>query len=163
MILKHLSFAVVLALLVGHLCGARALTAPPRGETHNNSLEGGIIPPGSSNLSIGAEASGTLPGSFTVSLNLNATNITGGSWRLVAKRTNEDGSVSELGVIEGVVSGGSVSLNQDGSVAALSAVRLTVQGGSGNYAALTAGSGTLAGALTREPSPQFRGTLRLDF
>jgi hypothetical protein len=160
--LKRLSLLVTLALLVGHPCAGRALTAPPGGETHNNSLVGGLIPPGSSSLSIGAEAVGTLPGSFIVSLNLNAATITGGSWRLVAKQTNGDGSVSELGVIEGVVTGGRMSLNGDGSVASLSSVRLTVQGGSGNYAGVTGGAGTLAGEFNREPSPQFRGTLRLD-
>lgn len=160
--MKHLSFVVALTLVAGHLSGGRALTAPPRAQAHHDTLAGRIIPPGSSSLSLGAEASGTLPGSFTVALNLDAANVTGGRWRLVAKRVEEDGSVSELGVIEGAVSGGTVSLNGDGSVASLVSVQLTVQEGSGNYAGLRGGSGTLAGGLNREASPPFTGTLDLD-
>jgi hypothetical protein len=163
--MKHLylSFVVALALAAGHLSGGGALAAPPFAETHQNTLAGRILPQGSSSLSLGAEASGALPGSFTVSLNLDSTTVTGGRWRLVAKRVNEDGSQSEVGVIEGAVSGGAVSLSADGRVASLVSVQLAVEGGTGNYAGLTRGSGTLAGGLNREASPQFSGSLNLDF
>lgn len=157
--MKHLPFALALILLASLLCGGQ----PATDTTYTDSLTGTIIPPGSSSLSLSADASGSLPGSLTISLNLNGTNIMMGNWWLIVTRTNPDGSVSEIGTLSGVVSDGTVSLRPDGSVASLNSVHLVVRSGNGNFVNVTDGSGSLQGVFSQQTSPPFSGTLTLTF
>ena len=157
--MKHLSLVLALALLAAPLISGRVVAVT----TYTDSLAGEIIPPGSSSLSLGAVATGALPGSFTISLNLNNTTVTNGNWWLVVKERNADGSVSEVGALAGAVSGGTVSLNADGRVTSLNSVQLLIQTGSGNYAGVTSGSGSLTGTFGNQASPSFSGTLNLNF
>lgn len=157
--MKHFLFALALVFLSSLLCVGQTVTAT----TYTDSLTGTIIPPGSSSLSLNADASGALPGSFTISLNLNGTVINDGNWWLVVKNRNADGSVSEIGALSGVVSGGTVSLDSDGRVASLNSVHLAIRSGNGNFVSITDGVGTVQGAFSQQPTQVFNGTLTLSF
>jgi hypothetical protein len=157
--MRLLSLVFALTFLAGPLFGAGVLPAT----TYTDSLAGEITNPGSGSVSLVADASGELPGSFTMSLNFSGAAISNGDWRLVVKRRNSDESVTELGVLTGVVSSGTVNLNPDGSMASLNSVQLQITSGSGNYGAVTSGGGTLAGAVNGQSSPPFSGPLSLNF
>jgi len=157
--MRHLTLIAAFSFLV-----AQIFSGPvPTSTSYTDSLAGEIVPPGSSSLSLGADASGSLPGSFTVSLNLNGATISSGSWWLVVKQRNADGSTSEVGALTGVVSDGTVGLNANGNVTSLDSVHLNIRSGNGSYNSVTEGTGVLQGTLNQQTSPVFSGTLTLTF
>jgi hypothetical protein len=157
--MKYLVYAIALTLMTALWPGGHASTRT----TYTDSLTGSIAPPGSSSLSVEADATGALPGKVVISLNINHANVTSGGWWLTVRERNADGSISEVGALTGTVSAGTVSLHADGSVASLNSLTLTIQQGSGRYAAVTGGSGALDGTLNGQSSPSFTGTLSVNF
>ena len=157
--MKYLAYAMALTLMAAFWRGDPASTRT----TYTDSLTGSIAPPGSSSLSVEADATGALPGKVVISINLNRTSVTGGAWWLTVKERRADGSISEVGALTGAISAGTASLNADGSVASLNSLTLTIQQGSGRYAAVTGGTGVLDGTLNGQSSPSFTGTLSVNF
>jgi hypothetical protein len=157
--MKYLVYAMALTLMAALWRGDPASMRT----TYTDTLTGSIAPPGSSSLSVEADASGALPGKVVISINLNHANVTSGAWWLTVRERNADGSISEVGALTGNVSSGTVSLNADGSVASLNSLTLTIQQGSGRYAAVTGGTGALDGTLNGQSSPSFTGTLSVNF
>ena len=157
--MKYLVYAMALTLLAALWPGDPASTRT----TYTDSLTGSIAPPGSSSLSVEADATGALPGKVVISLNLNRTSVTGGGWWLTVRERNADGSFSQVGALTGAISAGTVSLNADGSVASLNSLTLTIQQGGGRYAGVTGGTGALDGTLNGQSSPSFTGTLSVNF
>src|SRR5215813_13541759 len=98
--MRLLPLVFALTFLAGPHFGAGVLPET----TYTDSLAGEIARPDSGSLSLTANASGGLPGAFTMSLNFNGTTIRDGNWQLVVKRRNSDDSVTELGALTGVVS-----------------------------------------------------------
>ena len=157
--MKYLAYGMALTLMAALWPGDPASMRT----TYTDTLTGSIAPPGSSSLSVEADATGALPGKVVISININRTTVTGGGWWLTVRERNADGSISDVGALTGAISAGTVALNVDGSVASLNSVTLTIQQGSGRYAAVTGGTGALDGTLNRQSSPSFTGTLSVNF
>ena len=154
--MKHSAYSVVVILMAGMLWTGRARTFT----TYTDSLSGRIAPPGSSSMSVEADAAGALPGHLVVAVNVTNTDVTGGSWLLVVKQTNADGSITELGTLTGDVLGGTISRSEDGSIASLNSLSVSIKTGSGNFTGAAGGTGTIGGTLS---PPSFTGTMSLSF
>lgn len=159
--MKRLSYISAVALLAGVIWGTLAHAAT----TYTASLIGDQAEPIASNrINMGMEASGDLPGPFTVAIDYDATDkttIVGGNWMLLVLQQNADGSSTEQGTLKGTFSSGSIVVNNEGTVASINSV-LTISDGTGNYVGVTSGNGTFWVSSTQS-SPPFSGALGLTF
>lgn len=158
--MKRLSYVSALVLLVGVIWVTLAYAAT----TYTDSLIGDQAEPVASNrIDMGMNASGDLPGPFTVVLDYatDKTTIVGGNWMLMVLKQNADGSSTEQGTLKGTFASGSIVLNNDGTVASINSA-LTISGGTGNYVGVTSGNGTFWVSSTQS-SPPFSGALGLTF
>lgn len=127
----------------------------------SDSLTGEIRTPGSTELVLAADATGDLPGYFTLSIRYENRRVEGGSWVLVHRQTNADGSEEDIGMIEGVLASSSAVFGDDGSLASMTSIQLKIESGSGTYEKLTSGTGSVEGTVTGRNGVAFTGTLKL--
>src|SRR5215210_9019292 len=131
---------------------------------YNDSLSGSqTAAPSAEGIALNLTASGELPGMSKVTLQRSGLNVTGGSFRMTVLPQNADASSSERGDLIGTVTGGTLTLSAEGTLASASAVQVTIQSGSGEFAAVTSGSGTITLSSNAENSSQLSGTLALNF
>ncbi len=132
--------------------------------TYNDTLSGSqTAAPEDEGIALNMTASGDLPGMSKVMLQRDGQNVTGGSWSMTVLPQNADASSSERGELVGMITGGSLTLTAEGTLASASSVQITIQSGTGEYAALTSGSGTINISTSTENPSQLSGTLVLNF
>ena len=132
--------------------------------TYNNSLSGSqTAAPEAEGIALNLTASGDLPGMSKVTLQRDGQNVTGGSWTMTVLPQNADASSSERGELVGTITGGTLTLTAEGTLASASAVQVTIQSGTGDYSAVTSGSGTINISTNAENPSQLSGTLVLNF
>ena len=132
--------------------------------TYNDTLSGSQTASGESgSIALNLNASGDLPGILSLSISHEAGNVSGGTWTLTVLPPNADATSSDSGSLTGSLSGGTLTLDSNGIVTAANSVQLTVQSGTGQYAAVTGGSGTLSLAADPENSTKLIGPLTCNF
>ena len=114
-------------------------------------------------IALNLNASGDLPGILTLTIRHEGNNVTGGTWTLTVLPPNADANSSATGSLTGSLAGGTLTLDSNGIAAAANAVQLTVQSGTGEYAAVTGGSGTLSLSADPENSTKLGGPLAFNF
>lgn len=108
-------------------------------------------------------ATGELPGMLSLTVRHEGGNITGGTWKLTVLPANADATSSETGTLTGSFSGGTLTLDANGIASGASSVQLTVQSGTGQFAAVTSGTGTLSLSADPENATKLGGPLALSF
>jgi outer membrane lipoprotein SlyB len=132
--------------------------------TYNDTVDGSqTAAPEAEGIAVNLTATGDLPGMSKVTLQRDGQNVTGGSWRLTVLPQNADASSSERGALIGTISGGTLALSAEGTLASASGVQITIQSGTGEFAAVTSGSGTITLNAGAENPSQLSGTLVLNF
>jgi hypothetical protein len=132
--------------------------------TYNDTVDGSqTAAPEAEGIAVNLAATGDLPGMSKVTLQRDGQNVTGGSWRLTVLPQNADASSSERGALIGTISGGTLALSAEGTLASASGVQITIQSGTGEFAAVTSGSGTITLNAGAENPSQLSGTLVLNF
>jgi hypothetical protein len=114
-------------------------------------------------VSLNLNASGDLPGMFTLTLTHEGGKVSGGSWTLVVLPQNADATSSETGRLSGKVTGGTLTLDANGIVSAADSVQLVVENGTELYATVNSGTGTLSLAADPENSTRLGGPLAFSF
>jgi hypothetical protein len=117
----------------------------------------------SGGIALNLNASGDLPGMLSVTLTREGGNISGGTWTLSVLPPNADATSSEIGKLNGKLTGGTLTLDANGIVTAINSVQLTVQTGTEQYATVTGGNGTLSLSADPENSTKLGGPLVLNF
>ena len=117
----------------------------------------------SGSVALNLNATGDLPGPLSVTLRHEGGNLSGGTWKLTVLPQNADATSTESGTLTGSFTGGAMTLDANGIVTAASSVQLTVQSGTGQFEAVTSGSGTLSLAADPENSTKLGGPLALSF
>lgn len=132
--------------------------------TYNNAVSGSQTAAAENgSVAFNLNATGDLPGMLSVSLKHEAGNINGGTWTLTVLPQNADAASSEVGTLKGSFSGGTLTLDANGIATAAGSVQLTVQSGTGQFEAVTNGSGTLTLSADAENSTKLGGPLALNF
>ena len=132
--------------------------------TYNDILSGSQTASAESEgIALNLNASGDLPGILRLKLSHEGGNVSGGTWTLTVLPPNADAASSETGSLKGSLTGGTVTLDANGIVTAASSVQLTVQSGTGQYAAVTSGSGTLSLTADPENSTKLGGPLAFNY
>jgi hypothetical protein len=132
--------------------------------TYNNSLSGSQTASAETGgIKLNLNVNGDLPGILSVTLRHEGGNVSGGSWTLTVLPPNADAASSERGSLKGNFTAGTVMLDANGIVTAANSVHLTVQSGTGQYAAVTGGSGTLSLLADPENSTKLGGSLAINF
>jgi outer membrane lipoprotein SlyB len=132
--------------------------------TYNDTLSGSqTAAPEAQGIALNLTASGDLPGMSKVSLQRDGLNVTGGSWRLKVLPQNADATSTERGELTGTISGGTLTLTAEGTLASASGVQISIQSGTGEFAAITSGTGTMNITAATENPSQLTGTLVLNF
>ena len=158
--MKRLSVLLAAALFAGFYSVAFARVAA----TYNDTLKGfQTAAAEGEGVAVLIEAAGDLPGMGKFTFGREGTSVTGGNWTLTVLPPGADASASERGKLSGAVTGGTMSFNTDGTLSGASTVQLTIQAGTGEYAGVSAGSGTFNLSSSPESPTQFTGTLALDF
>lgn len=132
--------------------------------TYNNSVSGSQTASAESGtIALNLNATGDLPGMLNLTLRHEAGNINGGTWTLTVLPANADATSSESGRLTGTFSGGTITLDANGIATAASSLQLTVQSGTGQFEAVSGGSGTLNLSADPENSTKLGGPLALSF
>ena len=132
--------------------------------TYNNTLSGSqTAAPEGEGIALNLTASGDLPGMNKVTLQRDGQNVTGGSWRMTVLPQGADAASTERGELAGTITGGTLTLTAEGTLASASSVQVTIQSGTGEYAAVTSGTGTISISANAENPTQLNGTLVLNF
>jgi hypothetical protein len=132
--------------------------------TYNDNLSGSqTAAPEAQGVALNLTASGDLPGMIKVTLQRDGQSVTGGSLRLTVLPQNADASSTERGDLVGTISGGALTLTAEGTLASASSVQISIQSGTGEFAAVTSGSGTLNITANTENPSQLNGTFVLNF
>ena len=132
--------------------------------TYNNTVTGSQTASAESGgVAFNLNATGDLPGMLSVTLKHEGGNVNGGTWTLTVLPPNADATSSETGTITGTFSGGTVTIDANGVVTGVSSVQLSVQSGTGQYQAVTSGSGTLGLSADAENTTKLSGPLALSF
>ena len=117
----------------------------------------------SGSIALNLNATGDLAGILSVTLRHEGGNVSGGTWKLTVLPQNADATSTETGTVTGSFTGGTMTLDANGITTAVSSVQLTVQSGTGQFEAVTSGSGTLSLAADPENSTKLGGPLALSF
>lgn len=117
----------------------------------------------SGSVAFNLNSTGDLPGMLSITLQHEGGNVNGGTWKLTVLPSNADATSNETGAISGSFSGGTITLDANGIVTGASSVQLSVQSGTGQYQAITSGSGTLGLSADAENSTKLSGPLALSF
>ncbi len=132
--------------------------------SYNNTVTGSQTASAESgSIAFNLNATGDLPGMFSVTLRHENGNVNGGTWTLTVLPANADASSSETGRLTGTFTGGAITLDANGLATAASSVQLSVQSGAGQFEAITSGSGTLSLSADAENSTKLGGPLTLNF
>ena len=146
------------------LLGMLALVMLLSTATYNDALSGSqTAAPEAAGIALNLTATGDLPGMSKVTLQRDGTNVTGGSFRMIVLPQNADATSSERGELAGTISGGTLALTPEGTLSSASNVHVTIQSGTGEFAAVTSGTGTLSVSANSENPSQLSGTLVLNF
>ena len=149
------------ALSIFSLAVVFSITAPA---TYNNTVSGSqTAAPETGSIALNLNATGDLPGMISVTLKHESGNVNGGTWTLTVLPPNADASSSETGTLTGSLSSGAVTVDANGIATAANSVQLNVQSGTGQFASITAGSGTLTLSADPENSTKLGGPLVLNF
>jgi len=130
--------------------------------TYNGSASGSQTA-AAEGVSLNLNAAGDLPGVLTLSLKHEGGRVTGGSWTLTVLPPDAGATSAEKGRLSGVVGAGTLTLDANGIVSAADGLQLNVQAGTGQYAAVSGGSGSLTLAADPENSSKLGGPLKFDF
>ena len=145
-------------------CLALVLAAAISMTTYNNTVSGSqTATPGANDIALNLNATGDLPGMNNITLQRNGLNVTGGSWRLQVLPQNAGASSNQRGELVGTITGGTLTLTAEGNVASATGVQVTIQSGTGEFAAVTSGTATVAITADAEKPSQLNGTLTLNF
>jgi len=132
--------------------------------TYNNTVSGSQTASAESGtVAFNLNATGELPGMLHLTVRHEGSNITGGMWKLTILPANADATSSETGTLTGSLSGGTLTLDENGIATAAGSVQLTMQSGTGQYEAITSGTGTLSLSADPENSTKLGGPLALSF
>lgn len=132
--------------------------------SYNNTVSGSQTASAENgSIAFNLNATGDLPGMLSVTLKHEGGNVTGGTWTLTVLPANADATSSESGRVTGTFSGGTITLDANGIATAAGSVQLTVQSGTGQFDAVTSGSGTLSLSPDAENSTKLGGPLTLSF
>ena len=132
--------------------------------TYNNTVTGSQTASAeSSSVAFNLNATGDLPGMLSLTLRHEGGNVSGGTWKLTVLPPNADATSNESGTITGSFSGGTITLDSNGVVTGASSVQLSVQSGTGQFEAVTGGTGTLGLSADAENSTKLSGPLALSF
>ncbi|HEU4768909.1 MAG TPA: hypothetical protein VFS77_16105 [Pyrinomonadaceae bacterium] len=132
--------------------------------SYNNTVSGSQTASAENgSIAFNLNATGDLPGMLSVTLKHEGGNVTGGTWTLTILPANADASSSESGRVSGTFTGGTIALDANGIATAAGSIQLTVQSGTGQYEAVTSGSGTLSLSADAENSTKLAGPLTLSF
>jgi hypothetical protein len=142
------------------LCGALAYAAT----TYRDTVEGFQSASGEGKgVAVLLNASGDLPGDYTMTLRRKGKTVIGGSWTLTVFAPDAGATSGEKGTLTGGVTGGTLTFNGDGAVAGADSVRLTIQGGTGQYARVKGGGGIINLSSAADNPSQLTGILTLEF
>ena len=151
--MRFLLSALLISLVITHAAS-----------NYNNTITGSQTASGESgSVAFNLNASGDLPGMVSLTLKHEGGNVNGGTWTLTVLPPNADAASNSTGTITGTFSGGSITLDANGVVTAASSVQLSVQSGTGQFQAVTSGSGTLGLSADAENSTKLSGPLALSF
>lgn len=132
--------------------------------TYNDTVSGSqTAAPEAQGVALNLTASGDVPGMIKVTLQRDGQNVTGGSLRMTVLPQNANATSTERGDLVGTISGGTLTLTAEGTLASASSVQISIQSGTGEFAAVTSGSGTLNITANTENPSQLNGTLVLNF
>jgi len=151
-------------LLPTFLLSLAMLVSAYNAATYNDTVSGSQTASAESgSVAFNLNATGELPGMLSLTVRHEGGNITGGTWKLTVLPANADANSSETGTLTGTFSGGTLTLDTNGIATAASSVQLTVQSGTGQFAAITSGTGTLSLSADPENSTKLGGPLALNF
>ena len=151
-------------LLSTFLLSLALLVSTHSATTYNNTVNGSQTASGESgSVAFNLNATGELPGMLSLTVRHEGGNITGGTWKLTVLPANADATSSETGTLTGSLSAGTLTLDANGIATAASSVQLNVQSGTGQFEAITSGTGTLSLAADPEYSSKLGGPLALSF
>lgn len=140
------------------------ITTTHAASSYNNTVNGSQTASAESgSVAFNLNATGDLPGMLSIALTHEGGNVNGGNWKLTVLPPNADSTSNETGTITGTFSGGTITLDANGIVTGASSVQLNVQSGTGQYQAVTSGSGTLGLSADAENSTKLSGPLALSF
>jgi hypothetical protein len=132
--------------------------------TYNNTVSGSQTASAESgSVAFNLNATGELPGMLSITVRHEGGNITGGTWKLTVLPANADATSSETGTLTGSLSGGTLTLDANGVTTAAGSVQIAVQSGTGQFEAITSGTGTLSLSADPENSTKLGGPLALSF
>lgn len=132
--------------------------------TYNDTVSGSQTASAESgSVTFNLNATGELPGMLSLTVSHEGSNITGGTWKLTVLPANADATSSETGTLTGSFSGGTLTLDTNGIASGATSVQLTVQSGTGQFEAITSGTGTLSLSADPENSTKLGGPLALNF
>lgn len=126
-------------------------------------LAGRVQTPKPDEIVLAADAQGDMAGYFTLSVHRNGRSLDKGTWVLIHRVPNPDGSETEVGMLEGTVTSVSAAFADDGALVSMSGVELKVDSGSGGYEGVVTGSGKVDGTIGGANGASFSVTLKLDF
>ena len=133
-------------------------------QTYNDTVSGSQTASAESgSVAFNLNATGELPGMLSLTVRHEGGNITGGTWKLTVLPANADATSSSTGTLTGSFSGGTLTLDTNGIATAAGSVQLTVQSGTGQFEAITTGTGTLSLSADPENSTKLGGPLALSF
>lgn len=132
--------------------------------TYNDTVTGSQTASAESgSVAFNLNATGDLPGMLKLTLRHEGGNISGGTWTLTVLPQNADASSSESGTLSGSFTGGTLTLDTNGIVTTTNSLQLSVQSGTGQYQAVTGGSGTLSLSADAENPTKLNGPFSLSF
>ena len=132
--------------------------------SYNNTVSGSQTASAENgSIAFNLNATGDLPGMLSVTMKHEGGTVSGGSWTLTVLPANADANSSESGRLTGTFTGGAITLDANGIATAGSSITLTVQSGTGQFEAVTTGSGTLSLSADAENSTKLGGPFTLSF
>jgi hypothetical protein len=151
-------------LLSTFLLSLAMLVSTHSATTYNNTVNGSQTASAESgSVAFNLNATGELPGMLSLTVTHEGGNVTGGTWKLTVLPANADATSSETGTLTGSLSAGTLTLDANGVATAASSVQLSVQSGTGQFEAITSGTGTLSPSADPENSSKLGGPLALSF
>lgn len=151
-------------LLSTFLLSLAMLVSTHSATTYNSTVNGSQTASAESgSVAFNLSATGELPGMLSLTVRHEGGNITGGTWKLTVLPANADATSSETGTLTGSFSAGTLTLDANGIATAASSVQLNVQSGTGQFEAITSGTGTLSLSADPENSSKLGGPLALSF
>jgi hypothetical protein len=132
--------------------------------TYNNAVSGSQTASAESGtVALNLHAGGDLPGMLSIKLKHEGGTVSGGTWTLTALPSDANATSHENGKLSGSFTSGTMTVDANGLATAVNSVQLSVQSGTGQFQAVTSGSGTLSLSLEAQSSTKLSGPLTLSF